>query len=103
MKDIERVLENIVYIELRSRGYEVTIGKVKDKEIDFIAKRENDVSYYQVAYKMGDESTREREFGVYKAIKDNFPKYVLSLDSMDFSQDGIIHKNLIDFLLEYGA
>ena len=52
---------------------------------------------------MGDESTREREFGVYKAIKDNFPKYVLSLDSMDFSQDGIIHKNIIDFLLEYGA
>ena len=103
MKDIERVLENIVYIELRSRGYEVTIGKVKDKEIDFIAKMENDVSYYQVAYKMGDESTREREFGVYKAIKDNFPKYVLSLDSMDFSQDGIIHKNIIDFLLEYGA
>ena len=79
------------------------IGKVKDKEIDFIAKRENDVSYYQVAYKMGDESTREREFGVYKAIKDNFPKYVLSLDSMDFTQDGIIHKNIIDFLLEYGA
>ena len=49
---------------------------------------------------MGDEKTREREFGVYKSITDNFPKYVLSMDHFNFSQDGIIHKNIIDFLLE---
>ena len=58
------------------------------------------MSYYQISYIMGDEKTREREFSVYKAITDNFPKYVLSMDNFDFSQDGIIHKNIIDFLLE---
>lgn len=76
------------------------IGKVKDKEIDFIAKKGKDLSYYQVSYIMKDEKTREREFEVYKFITDNFPKYVLSMDHFDFSQDGIIHKNIIDFLLE---
>lgn len=99
-KDIERTLENIVYIELISRGYDVKIGKIKDREIDFIAKKNNQLYYYQVSYMMGDEKTREREFGVYKSLKDNFPKYVLSMDLMDFSQDGIIHKNIIDFLLD---
>ena len=99
-KDIEKILENIVCIELISRGYEVKIGKVKDKEIDFIAKKGKELSYYQISYIMGDEKTREREFGVYKSITDNFPKYVLSMDHFDFSQDGIIHKNIIDFLLE---
>ena len=99
-KDIERTLENIVCIELISRGYEVKIGKVKDKEIDFIAKKGKELSYYQISYIMGDEKTREREFGVYKSITDNFPKYVLSMDHFNFSQDGIIHKNIIDFLLE---
>lgn len=99
-KDIERTLENIVYIELISRGYDVKIGKVKDKEIDFIAKKGDQLHYYQVSYIMGDETTREREFGVYKLIEDNFPKYVLTMDSIDFSQEGIIHKNIIDFLLE---
>ncbi|MEL3906826.1 MAG: ATP-binding protein [Treponema sp.] len=99
-KDIERVLENIVYIELRSRGYTVTIGKIKDKEIDFIAQKETELQYYQVAYTVGDAQTREREFGIYQLIKDNFPKYVLSMDRIDFSQNGIIHKNIMDFLLE---
>ncbi|MBK5201685.1 MAG: ATP-binding protein [Spirochaetaceae bacterium] len=99
-KDIERTLENIVYIELISRGYDVKIGKVKDKEIDFICEKGNQLSYYQVSYMMGDEKTREREFGVYKLIENNFPKYVLSMDLIDFSQEGIIHKNIINFLLE---
>ena len=99
-KDIERTLKNIVCIELISRGYEVKIGKVKDKEIDFIKKKGKELSYYYISYIMGDEKTREREFGVYKSVTDNFPKYVLSMDHFDFSQDGIIHKNIIDFLLE---
>lgn len=99
-KDIERTLENIVYIELVSRGYDVKIGKIQDKEIDFVVKKGNQLSYFQVSYMMGEENTREREFGVYKSIEDNFPKYVLSMDSIDFSQDGIVHKNIIDFLLE---
>ena len=99
-KDIEKVLENIVYIELISRGYEVKIGKVKDKEINFIVKKEKDLSYYQISYKIRDEKTRERIFETYNSITDNFPKYVLSMDHSNFSQDGVIHKNIIDFLLE---
>lgn len=100
LKDIEKTLENIVYIELISRGYDVKIGKVKDREIDFVAKRGEIISYFQISYLMENEKTREREFGVYDLIKDNYPKYVLSMDKLDFSQKGIIHKNIIDFLLE---
>ena len=99
-QNIERILENIVYIELLSRGYEVKVGKVKDKEINFIAKKEKDLSYYQISYKIRDEKTRERIYETYNSITDNFPKYVLSMDHSNFSQDGIIHKNIIDFLLE---
>ena len=99
-QDIERILENIVYIELLSRGYEVKVGKIKDKEINFIAKKEKDLSYYQISYKIRDEKTRERIYETYNSITDNFPKYVLSMDHSNFSQDGVIHKNIIDFLLE---
>jgi len=99
-QDIERILENIVYIELLSRGYEVKVGKVKDKEINFIAKKEKSLSYYQISYKIRDEKIRERIFETYNSITDNFPKYVLSMDHSNFSQDGVIHKNIIDFLLE---
>lgn len=100
VKDIEKTLENIVYIELLSRGYSVKIGKVKDREIDFVVKKGEDISYFQIAYLMENEETRDREFGVYDLIKDNYPKYVLSMDKLDFSQRGIVHKNIIDFLLE---
>ncbi|OFO62918.1 ATPase [Peptoniphilus sp. HMSC075B08] len=100
VKDIEKTLENIVYIELLSRGYDVKIGKVKDREIDFVAKRGEIISHFQISYLMENEKTREREFGVYDLIKDNYPKYVLSMDKFDFSQKGIVHKNIIDFLLE---
>lgn len=100
VKDIEKTLENIVYIELLSRGYNVKIGKVKDREIDFVAKKGEDVSYFQIAYLMENEKTREREFGAYDLVTDNYPKYVLSMDKLDFSQRGIVNKNIIDFLLE---
>ncbi|HEK9561413.1 TPA: ATP-binding protein, partial [Streptococcus equi subsp. equi] len=70
-KDIERTLENIVYIELVSRGYRVEIGKVKDLEIDFIASKDNERLYYQVSYLMETEETRKREFGVYDFVRDN--------------------------------
>ncbi|MDU5467669.1 MAG: ATP-binding protein [Peptoniphilus harei] len=100
VKDIEKTLENIVYIELLSRGYHVKIGKVKDREIDFVAKKGEDVSYFQIAYLMENEKTRNREFGAYDLVTDNYPKYVLSMDKLDFSQRGIVHKNIIDFLLE---
>ena len=100
-KDIEKVLENIVYIELISRGYNVKIGRINNREIDFIAQKDDEISYFQVCYLMESESTREREFGVYKLIQDNYPKYVISMDKIDFSQDGVKHLNIVDFLLNY--
>ncbi len=94
------VLENIVYNELIDRDYEVYIGKTKTGEVDFIAIKDNQVKYIQVTYEMyGHESTIEREFNALKKIDDNYPKYVISLDKVDMSRDGIIHLNLIDFLL----
>lgn len=97
---IERVLENIVCMQLIADGYEITIGKVKEKEIDFIASKNGEIAYFQVSYLLNGEKTLEREFGVFQEIKDNYPKYVLSMDQLDFSRDGIIHKNIIDWLLE---
>ena len=94
------VLENIVYNELIYRGYEVYIGKTKNGEVDFLAKKDGVTKYIQVTYEMnGNESTIERKFGAYKYIDDNNPKYVISLDKIDLSRAGIIHLNLIDFLL----
>ena len=94
------VLENIVYNELINRNYEVYIGKTKNGEVDFLAKKDGNIKYFQVTYEMkGNDNTIEREFGAYKSIGDNYPKYVISLDKVDLSRDGIIHLNLIDFLL----
>ncbi len=92
-------IENIVYNELISRGYDVKIGTFEYGEIDFIALKHNEIKYFQVAYKLSDEIV-EREFGIYKYVDDNYPKYVISTDTLDFSQNGIIHKNIIDFLLD---
>ncbi len=99
-KDIHQILENIVYLELLRRGYQVTIGKSKKQEIDFCAQNENGRQYFQVTYLLATEETVQREFGAYDSVRDNYPKYVLSLDKFDFSQNGIIHTNLIDWLLE---
>ena len=94
------VLENIVYNELINRNYEVYIGKTKNGEVDFLTKKDGNIKYIQVTYEMkGNDNTIEREFGAYKSIEDNYPKYVISLDKIDLSRDGIIHLNLIDFLL----
>ena len=93
-------IENVVYNELLQRGYDVYIGKTKDGEVDFIAIKDNIKKYYQVAYLLVNDDVIEREFGAFKAIDDNYPKYVLSLDKTNFSQKGIIHKNIIDWLLE---
>ena len=93
------VLENVVYNELLNRGYDVYIGKTKTGEVDFLAKKEGNTKYIQVAYEMNSEETIDREFGAYKGVDDNYPKYVISLDKINLSRDGIIHLNLIDFLL----
>lgn len=93
-------IENVVYNELLERGYDVYIGKTKNGEIDFIATKTGEKLYYQVTYLLESDKVQEREFGAFKDIDDNYPKYVLSLDRADFSKNGIIHKNIIDWLLE---
>ena len=94
------VLENIVYNELLVRGYNVYTGKNKNSEVDFIAIKDNKIKYIQVAYLLADDTTIKREFSVFDNVKDNYPKYVISLDKLDFSNNGIIHKNIIDFLID---
>lgn len=100
LRDINLVLENIVFLELLRRGYQVTVGKFKDKEVDFIAQKQEKRIYIQVTYLLASEETVRREFGVYEEIRDNYPKYVVSMDEIDRSQNGIIHKNIWDFLLD---
>ena len=93
-------LENIVYNELITRGYDVKVGTLDNGEIDFICTKEGKKEYYQICFLLGDnEDVINREFGAYKGIDDNYPKYVISTDTFDMSQDGIIHKNIIDWLL----
>ena len=99
MKDIQLVLENIVYIELLRRGYKVTVGKIADKEINFVCEKQGKKLYLQVAYLLANEETIHREFDIYYSIRDNYPKYVISLDEYDMSQNGIKHRNIRDFLL----
>lgn len=99
MRQINLTLENIVYLELIRRGYEVTVGKYGEKEIDFICHKQEDKFYVQVTYLLASEHTIQREFDIYNSIKDNFPKYVVSLDELDMSYNGIKHYNIRDFLL----
>ena len=99
-KDIGQALENIVYLELRRRGYEIYVGKYEDKEVDFIAVDGEKTTYIQVTYLLAEEATIEREFSALEAIEDNFPKIVISMDRINRSRNGVEHKNIIDFLLE---
>lgn len=93
------IMETVCYNELVARGYKVYIGKTWKGEIDFLAERDGKLIYIQVAYLLNDEKTIEREFGAYEKITDNYPKYVLTMDKHTISRDGIIHYNLLDFLL----
>ena len=92
-------LENIVYNELTYRGYDVTVGNIDSREVDFIAIKDGQKEYYQVCYYLADDNIINREFNIFNNIKDNYPKYVISMDKFDMSQNGIIHKNIIDWLL----
>lgn len=98
-QSIHLILENIVYMELLRRGYSITIGRVGDKEIDFVCTKQADKIYIQVTYLLASDETISREFGVYDNIRDNYPKYVVSLDEFDMSRNGIKHRNIRDFLL----
>ena len=92
-------LENLVYNELIFKGYDVYIGKLKDAEVDFVAIKDKKIKYIQVSLYLNSEETINREFGAYKSIQDNYPKYVISLDDVDMSTNGIKNLNVFDFLL----
>ena len=97
--DSSKLFENIVYLEMLSRGYEVQVGKLDEQEIDFICYRGNEKLYIQVAYLINEYDVK-REFGNLEKVRDNYPKYVISGDLVDLSRNGIIHRNIIDFLLD---
>jgi predicted AAA+ superfamily ATPase len=99
-RDIGRLFENIVYLELIRRGHTVQVGKVGDLEIDFVATAGDKRIYYQVAASVLDPATFEREFAPLGKIKDHYPKFVLTMDDFPLGQDGIEQLNIVDFLLE---
>ena len=102
-KDIGKVLENIVFLHLKTNGYEVFVGKQGNKEIDFVAEKSGNKKYIQVAYIIGDEKTHQREFGNLLSIPDNCPKTVITMDdTAGGTFKGIEHVNIRDFLLTTG-
>ena len=99
-RDTGHVLENIVYFELIRRGYDVAVGKVDSKEVDFIATKADDKIYVQVTETMTSEDVRKRELAPLEKIRDNYEKIILSLDTgLENSYEGIKSINLIDWLI----
>jgi predicted AAA+ superfamily ATPase len=99
LRDINQTLENIVFIELLRRGYDVHVGKHNNREVDFVASLGKEKIYVQVAYLLATEETVEREFSVLKMIPDNYPKFVVSMDEIDRGRSGIRNVHVKDFLL----
>lgn len=98
MENTGQILENIVYIELLRRGYDVKVGDINGREVDFVCNKADRKIYIQVAYLLLGKETVKREFGSLRAIGDDYEKYVLSMDNLDFSNAGIKHMNIIEFL-----
>lgn len=97
--DIGHILENIVYLELIRRGFAVSIGKIDDFEIDFIAEKDGNKEYYQVSASVLDPATFEREITPLRKVSDNYPKYIITMDEFSSNNEGIRQVNVIDFLL----
>ena len=98
--DKSYAIENIVYNELIIKGYDVYTGKTRKGEIDFVATKSDKKIYIQVAFSIPNEETKNREFGAYNVIDDNYPKYVITLDKIKYEYNGIKHINIMDFLLD---
>lgn len=100
-KDVEKVMENAVYLHLKQLGYKLTVGVLPNGEIDFVAEKNGKIVYFQVAYLLSEESTVEREFGNLAKIDDNYPKYVVSMDPLSRPRDyeGITQLSLRQFLM----
>lgn len=101
--DMGHILENVVYLELKRRGHEVYIGKINNKEVDFVVQNNGQVEYYQVAQTVQSPETLDRELGSLNAINDHNPKYLITMDEMETSYNGIKQINAIDFLLQQAA
>jgi predicted AAA+ superfamily ATPase len=100
-EDESRLMENIVYLELIRRGYEVCVGKYGDTEVDFTARKGNDIEYFQVTQTMAPENVYEREVRSLNMIRDNYPKTILSSEGYQWTvPNGLKHKRLTDWLLE---
>ncbi|QQS87346.1 ATP-binding protein [Fusobacterium canifelinum] len=99
-RDINQIFENIIYLELLRKGYNIKVGKVDNLEVDFVCTKGNEKIYIQVAYLLASPETIEREFSSLEKINDNYPKYVISMDEFDMSRNGIRHINIIDFLMK---
>ena len=99
-RDINQIFENIIYLELLRKGYNIKVGKVDNLEVDFVCTKGNEKLYIQVAYLLASPETTEREFSSLEKINDNYPKYVISMDEFDMSRNGISHINIIDFLMK---
>ena len=99
-RDINQIFENIIYLELLRKGYNVRVGKIDNLEVDFVCTKGNEKLYIQVAYLLASPETTEREFSSLEKINDNYPKYVISMDEFDMSRNGISHINIIDFLMK---
>jgi hypothetical protein len=101
ISDRGHILENIVYLELLRRNNKVWSGTARNTEVDFVCRNTTgEIEYYQVAWKMTNESTIEREFGALEKINDNYPKYLLTTDSFIQNRSGIIHFNVFNWLIE---
>lgn len=98
-RDINQVMENMVYMELLRHGYDVTVGRIEHAEVDFVARKGDDKLYIQVSYLLAGKDTIEREFGVLEKIADNYPKYVVTMDELNMGRNGIKHFNIREFLL----
>lgn len=99
IENMGSILENIVYMELLRRGYDVKVGIIGENEIDFVCRKGKEKIYIQVTYQLENDETKDREFSGLEKINDNFDKYVLSMDKLDFSGNGLKHRNIIDFLI----
>ena len=93
------VLENILFCYLKTKGYKMSVGKIGNLECDFIVRKDiDDYFYIQVAMTIAEQSTEDREYRPFSKIKDNFPKYLFTMDALLQKRDGILHKNIVDFI-----
>jgi predicted AAA+ superfamily ATPase len=100
IRAVSGMLENLVFLELRRRGHQVHVGKIRENDIDFIAEKQGEISYYQVAYQLSEPSTIEREYSSLELIRDNYPKTVLSMDRISPKRGGILHAYLPQWLMD---